>query len=263
MKLRGLLLATLLTSVSGAQAATTVPLGTAQPFAVLGASTVTNTGPSVVTGDLGVWPGTSITGFPPGSVIGTIHDADPVAEQAQADALTAYNFAAGEAPLANLTGSDLGGLTLTPGVYKFDSSAQLTGTLTLDALGDPNAVFLFQMGSTLTTASNSAVLFVNGGQGSDVFWQIGSSATFGTGTSFAGTAIADASITMNTGASVTCGRLIALNGAVTLDSNAVSVGSCGGPTGGVPEPATWALMLIGLCGIGAVVRSNRAASAAA
>src|ERR1700687_5997491 len=154
-----------------------VDLGTADSFAVLAGSTVTNTGPTTVHGNLGVWPGTSITGLPPGSVTGgTIHDSDAVANQAQMDLTTAYNSAASYACNHSLTGQDLGGLTLTAGVYCFSSSAQLTGTLTLNAQGDPNAVFLFQIGSTLTTASNSSVVVINGGQDENVFWQVGRSA---------------------------------------------------------------------------------------
>ncbi len=256
MKRHGILLAALLSSAWSVHAATTIPLGAAQQFAVLGASTVTNTGPTVLHGDLGVWPGTAITGFPPGAFSGTIHAGDAVAMQAQADATTAYNNAAGQAANTVLTGQDLGGLTLTPGVYSFASSAQLTGTLILDAIGNPNAVFIFQIGSTLTTASNSVVQFINGGQGADLFWQVGSSETLGTGTLFAGTTLALASITMNTGASINCGRAIALNGAVTLDSNAIGTG-CGGSTGGVPEPATWAMLTMGFGALGAVLRNNR------
>jgi hypothetical protein len=212
--------------VISAQTAPT--LGVAQSFAVLGASTVTNTGPSVVTGDLGLSPGSSITGFPPGIVIGTIHQTDAVATQAQADALTAYNFLAGQAcsPSNNLTGMDLGGKTLTKGVYCFSSSAGLTGTLTLDAQGDPNAVFIFQIGSTLITASNSSVMMINGGVPCNVFFQVGSSATLGTGTEFLGNILASASITLNTNATVQSGRVFALNAAVTLDSNIISAAAC-------------------------------------
>ena len=147
----------------------------------------------------------------------------------------------------DLTGQDLGGLTLTPGVYFFSSSAGLTGTLTLNAEGNPNASFVFQIGSTLTTASASAVHFINGGNGNDVFWQIGSSATLGTTTDFAGTIVAEASITLNHGANIGCGRAIALTAAVTMDTNDVG-GSCG--VSAVPEPSTWAMMALGFAGLG-------------
>jgi len=199
-----------------------IPLGTASNFGVLGGSAVTNTGPTIVNGNLGVSPGSAVTGFPPGLVAGgTIHLADAVAMQAQNDLTVAYNTAAGLACGTDLTGQDLGGQTLTPGVYCFSSSAQLTGTLTLNALGNPNAQFVFKMGSTLTTASGAAVVFVNGAGSCNLFWQVGSSATLGTGTSFAGNILSLQSITMTTGASV-AGRLLARNGAVTLDSNTVS-----------------------------------------
>src|SRR6185503_620505 len=139
-------------------------LGTAQSFAVLGGSTVTNTGPTVITGNLGVSPGSSVTGFPPGIVAGgSIHAADAAAAQAQSDLTTAYNTAAGTPCGTDLTGQDLGGLTLTPGVYCFTSSAALTGTLTLNFQGNPNAAFLFKVGSTLTTASSSSVIMTNNG----------------------------------------------------------------------------------------------------
>ncbi len=201
-------------------------LGTAQNFAVLGGAAVTSTGTSAVTGDLGVGPGTAVTGFPPATVVGgTIHVADAVALLAQADTTTAYNAIAGTATNATLTGTDLGGLTLLPGVYRFATSAQLTGTLILDAQGDPDAVFMFQIGSTLTTASSAAVVGINGAQNCNVFWQVGSSATLGTGTSFVGNIIALASIGLNTGASVS-GRALARSGAVTMDSNSVSVARC-------------------------------------
>jgi hypothetical protein len=201
-----------------------ISLGTAGSFGVLAGSTVTNTGATVVTGNLGVSPGTAVIGFPPGTVTppGTIHSADAVASQAKADLVTAYDAIVATPTLVDLTGTDLGGITLTPGVYGFSSSAQLTGTLTLDALGNANSVFIFKIGSTLTTASNSSVIVINGGSNCNVFWQVGSSVTLGTGTVFVGNILALTSATLTTGATVS-GRVLARNGAVTLDSNAVTV----------------------------------------
>jgi hypothetical protein len=194
-------------------------LGSAATFVALASSTLTNTGPGVFIGDVGVSPGTSITGFPPGTVrSGTIYEGGPVPAQAQIDASSAYNDLAGQTCNVDLTGQDLGGMTLTPDVYCFDTSAQLTGDLVLDALGDPLAVWVFQTGSTLTTASDSSVAVVNGGQAVNVFWQVGSSATLGTGTRFIGNILAHDSITLNTGSSL-IGRILALNGAVTTDTN--------------------------------------------
>jgi uncharacterized repeat protein (TIGR01451 family) len=214
---------------NAASAAAAPPLGTEQSFAVLGGSTVTNTGSSVVTGNLGVSPGSAVTGFPPGIVIGgTTHAADAVALQAQNDTTTAYNNLASQTCTSDLTGQDLGGKTLVAGVYCFSSSAQLTGALTLDAGGDSNAVWVFKTGSTLVTASGSSVLLTNGGQSCNVFWQVGSSATLGTATSFVGSILALTSITLNTGANVS-GRVLARNGAVTLDSNSVAAAVCGVP----------------------------------
>jgi len=220
---RCLIAAVLLLSLgclNSAWAQTAPAMGTARNFAVLGASTVTNTGPSSLTGDLGVSPGSAITGFPPGTVTGTIHAGDAVAAQAQVDAAAAYNTLVGETCTTNLSGQDLGTLTLTPGVYCFNSSAQLTGTLNLSSAGDPNAVFVFQIGSTLTTATNSAVI-VSGGAPCGVYFQVGSSATLGTGTQFSGNIFALTSITATTGASVSGGSY-ALNGAVTMDTNAAT-----------------------------------------
>ena len=196
-------------------------LGQAGDFAVLGGSAITNTGPSILFGDLGLSPGTAVSGFPPGVYNGTLHVADADALGGQSDLVAAYDTAAGQPFDVDLTGQDLGGMTLTPGVYRFASSAQLTGTLTLDAQGDPAAVFIFQIGSTLTTASNADVVLVNGAAGCNVFWQIGSSATLGTTTRFVGHLLALTSITLDTGANV-AGRLVARNGAVTLDSNLVT-----------------------------------------
>lgn len=207
-------------------------LGTAASFAVLAGQTVTNTGPSVINGDLGVSPGSAVTGFPPGTVVppGVIHAADAVALQAQSDTTIAYNDLAGRAVTQTLTDQDLGGMTLTPGVYFFSSSAQLTGTLTLDFQGNPDALFVFQIGSTLTTASNSSVVTINGGIGPldacEVYWQVGSSATLGTTTSFIGSIVALTSISLNTGANIVSGRALARNGAVTLDNNVITMPDC-------------------------------------
>jgi LPXTG-motif cell wall-anchored protein len=217
------------TSVSGA--ATAPLLGTADGFAVVASSTVTNTGPSVLDGDLGVSPGTAVTGFTtsdppgPGLVNGEIYAGEEVAARALADASDAYDSLDTQACDEDLTGQDLGDKTLTPGVYCFSSSAQLTGALTLDAVGDPAAVFIFKIASTLTTASSSQVVLTEPAQACNVFWRVGSSATLGTDTSFAGTVLAGASVTANTRASV-LGRLIALSAAVTLDTNLITAGAC-------------------------------------
>ena len=204
-------------------------LGTASSYAVLGGSTVTNTGSTVIDGDLGVWPGTAVTGFPPGIVGGTIHAGDAIAQQAQRRCHHCVRRAGRPEPAPpNLTGQDLGGMTLTEGVYCFSSSAQLTGQLTLNAQGSADAVFIFQIGSTLTTASDSSVLVTNGGVDCNVFWQVGSSATLGTDTTFVGNILALTSITLNTGADVS-GRALARNGAVTMDTNDVGFSGCAVP----------------------------------
>lgn len=200
-----------------------VPLDTAAAFGVLAGSTVTNTGTSVINGNVGVSPGGAIIGFPPGIVNGTIHAADAVAGQAQSDLTTAYNNLAGRTPTANLTGQDLGGLMLTAGVYTFNTSAQLTGTLTLNGQGNPNSLFIFNIASTLTTASASSIQLTNGAQGGNVFFRVGSSATLGSGTSFVGDIIALTSITLDTAATINCGAALARNGAVTLDTNTIGI----------------------------------------
>jgi hypothetical protein len=233
-------------------AATVPPLGGAASFAILGASTVTNTGATKVTGDLGVSPGTSCTGFPtpctggPGTVIGTIHTGDVVAAQAQADAATAYEDLIAQA--CDFTYSpvqEIGGLTLAPGVHCFPSSAFLTGTLTLK--GGAADVWIFKIGSTLISATNSSVVMSGSGQDTNVFWAVGSSATLGTGTAFTGNILAVASITLTTGASVS-GRAIALNGAVTMDTNNVasrcSSGACQHPLPVPPRGRDVAQLLI-------------------
>lgn len=233
LTLPGLVALIVIISVAGLPAAAAplaVPLqtlGTAASFAVLGGTAVTNTGPTVVTGEVGVSPSAAITGFPPGVVVppGTLHSADAAAAQAQIDVTTAYNTLAGLPPTATLTGQDLGGLTLTAGVYFFATSAGLTGDLRLDAQGDPYAVFVFQIGSTLVTASSSRVILINGASPCNVWWQVGSSATLGTSTAFTGNILALTSITLNTAAALE-GRALARNGAVTLDTNVVSAPNC-------------------------------------
>jgi uncharacterized protein with beta-barrel porin domain len=227
-------------------------LGTAASFAVLAGSTVTNTGPSVIggtaanPGNVGVSPGSAVIGFPPGILTGpgaTFHVGDALAIQAQIDLTTAYNMLVSRPATANLTGQNLGGLTLTPGVYSFGSAAQLTGALTLNGLGNPNAVFIFNIASSLTTSSASVISLINGAQGGNVFWRVGSSATLGTASSFTGDILANTSITLDTGARISCGAALASNGAVTLDTNTIALcnliiaavgggGGGGGGTGG-------------------------------
>ena len=216
--------------VAGSAQAQTGPspvlLGTADSFAVLGGSAITNTGSTVLNGDLGLHPGTAVTGFPPGTVNGAVHVNDAVAEQAKADLVTAYNDAAGR-PRTATASPDIGGQTLTPGVYRTGSVASLglTGTLTLDAQGDPSAVFIFQIESTLTTATDSRVTIINGGQACNVFWQVGSSATLGTRTAFQGTILALTSISAANGVTIG-GGFMARNGAVTLDTDTVTRSQC-------------------------------------
>jgi hypothetical protein len=253
---------TLLATGSGALAGPApIDLGAASTFAVLAGSAVTNTGSTIVNGDLGVWPSSAVSGFPPGIVMnGIVHAGDAAAMQAQAGLSAAYTAAAGESGAQSLTGQDLGGMTLLPGVYAFASSADLTGTLTLDAAHAANAVFIFQIGSTLTTAANALVQLLDFGAGDQVIWQIGSSATLGSNTVFAGDLLAETSITMGTGASIACGGALALTGAVTLQDSAVSTyGACGAGPSPIPEPATYPVVVAGCIGA-ALLRLQRKTS---
>lgn len=227
---------------------TIVDLGYASGFGVLADTAITNTGATIINGNLGLYPGTSVTGFPPGTVNGTMSAGNALAGQAQTSLALAYNAAAGSysgtvfyAPI-----SDLGGSTLTPGVYNDPSSFGITGNLTLNANGNPNAFWIFQAGSTLTTAANSHIILENDAQAGNVFWQVGSSATLGALSSFAGTILANDSITLGTGASVD-GGLLAENGAVTLDNNNV-VDSA------VPEPALTSLLVAGTVCMAVMIR---------
>ena len=221
--LLGLLLfetCTFASNVVSAVSPTTVLLGSAANFSVLAGSGITNTGPTTIYGDVGTFPTTSETGFDSVTIIGTNHMGDAVTQQAKTDLVTAYNDAAGRTPVTTVP-TELGGTTLTPGVYNSESGTfGITGTLTLDGQGDPNAVFIFQTASTLITATGSVVSLINGAHACNVFWQVGSSATIQTTSTFVGTILALTSITMNTGATVD-GRLLARNGAVTLDSNTI------------------------------------------
>lgn len=204
-----------------------IGLGTAAEYAVLAGATVTNTGPSQISGSVGVHEGSAVVGFPPGIITnGVIHAADVQAAQAKIDLTAAYDDAAGR-PSSAAASADLVGQTLVSGVYT-GPTLGLTGELTLDAQGDPNAVWIFQAASTLITASDSTVLLVNGAQACNVFWQVGSSVTLGSNSNFVGTVMALTSIAAQTGARIE-GRVLARNGEVTLDNNVITAPACQPP----------------------------------
>ena len=215
-----------------AQAARAVGLGTADSFVVLAGAGVTNTGATTLNGDIGTFPTTAITGIGTMTINGTNHAGDSVTQNAKNDLVTAFGAVASQSSTQTIS-ADLGGSTLVSGVYSSASSLGLTGTLTLDASGDPSAVFIFQAGSTLTTASNSQVSLINGAQACNVFWEIGSSATLGSGSSLMGNLLALTDITLNTGAGVS-GRVLARDGAVTLDANTISRPGCATASSGTP-----------------------------
>ena len=234
------LLAGVMTESAGAATPTTINLGTAAAASVLAGAGVTNTGPSVLNRDLDTSPTPAITGFPPGTVGGTTHAGDATAAQAQSDLTIAYNAAASAPSTQNVTGVDLGGKTLTQGVYTASTSMALNGPLPLTLNGGASSVFIFQAGTTLITGSNSSVLLTGGAQACNVFWQVGSSATLGTNTTFVGNILAQASITANTGATID-GRALARTGAVTLDNNVFTSSGCvatSPPSPVTPAPVT-------------------------
>jgi len=211
---------------ASASSSSTPPLGTAKSFSVLAGSAVTNTGPTALASELGVSPGTAISGFPPGIAHGATHSADAAASGAQNDLTIAYEDAAAAKTTTTVPDvGNIGGETLAAGVYASASSMLVDGTLTLNGAGNPNAVFIFKAGSTIVTGSASKVLLENGAQACNVYWQVGSSATLGTDSSFVGTVMALTSITATTDV-VVDGALLARNGAVTLDSDTITPTSC-------------------------------------
>ncbi|MBN2187957.1 MAG: DUF3494 domain-containing protein [Chitinispirillaceae bacterium] len=218
---------------------TIVNLGTASAFAVLAAAGIPNTGTTDLTGDIGSYPTATITGFPPGTFTGTNQGGNAITQGAMVDLAAAYDDAAGRTGAA-IVATELGGTILTAGVYKSNAGTfGITGTLTLDAENNPNAVFIFQMATTLTTAANSSVSLINGAQWANIFWQVGSSATLGTTSVFKGNILALASITLTTGATLD-GSALAQTGAVTLDGNSISKSATVGvvENGLVPQKST-------------------------
>ena len=205
--------------------ATTINQGTTKDFAILSGSTITNTGSTTVRGNIGLYPGTSFVNQEGVTVSGTVHLNNQVASAAKDDLLTAYNQLDGLLPVTRIE-SQLGGQTLLPGIYdSADGTFQITGTLILDGNGDPDAVFVFKTDSTLITEASSNVTVINSAQNCNVFWKVGTSATLGTNSYFVGNIYALTSITVTTEAEVD-GKLLAMNGAVTLDTNTITNAVC-------------------------------------
>lgn len=250
-----------LTALPALAQAAPVNLATASPFVVLGGSGVTNTGASVLNGDLGVSPGTSLPGFGEAVVNGVIHNNDEVAANAQLDVTNAYNVAAGTPvlPANDLSGENLGNRTLTAGAYRYTSSAQLTGALTLDAQGNPNAQFVFEITAELTTAPASSVILVNGASPCNVYWQVGSSATLDTTTAFQGNLIALSDVSLNNGASV-LGRVFARNGQITLIDNVLTRPLCATESSTTPTPTPTPISTPTTPGAGAPVATTVSAA---
>lgn len=284
MNTKKLTLPLMLALFCGSASAGVIPfLGGAQEFAVLGAESVTNTNATTLHGNLGIAPGSSITGtdsitFASG---GVIHQTNAVSAQAQADARAAYKDIAAFSGGTDLSGQDLGSVgVLAAGIYHFSSSAALTGSMTIDFANDPNGVIIFQIGSTLVTASSSVVNVINGTSSNGIYFQVGSSATLGEGSAFAGNILAQQSVTFGSASSIGCGRALALTGSVTMIGNTVSndctayaptslatdygshgysgFGVAALPPAEVPEPATLSLFAIGLCAAGFLTQGRRA-----
>jgi Ice-binding-like len=251
-------LSSLLFASSALGATATVGLGTAEPFSVLAGSTITNTGATTMSGDLGLYPGSSVTGAP--GVGGATHISDPVAIAAKTALTTAYNDAKGRPSNSGSAGTDLASQEFTAGVYNATSALLLSsGSVTLNAQGNPNAVFIFQIGEALTTSTGTTVALTNGAQACNVFWQVASSATLGGSSHFVGTLMAAESITAGSSATIE-GRLLAETGAVTLHNNTITTSTCAAPSGAGTETSSGGGSTTTPVVVGAVVSPTTVAS---